>query len=441
MTDTFFDRIDRVCPIVGADAVSGLSLSSDFLNIAIFSSACVSEMTIPAWLREYFGSPAQARVSAGLVLSVFCDLSIVDAWQIGSGAAESREKDKMKRGAALCYYSAFAAQIYDSIRGISMQGVFRLAGLTIVLLATSNVSFAEPDSSNASGQKAVLVTGASTGIGRKITEVLAANGYFVYAGARKQKDLDALNEIANVQSIRLDVTIQEEIDAAVETVREGGRGLYGLVNNAGVGTAGPLIEVDEKDVKWLFDVNIFGVFRITQAFAPLIIEGKGRITTIGSIAGILSGPFYGPYSMSKHAIEAYTDALAAEMERFDVQVSVIEPGNYRSQISKSGRERMGGMNDAKEKSPYAEDYRRRLEGSADRSQYKDPDEVADAAMHALFDADPKLRYMVVPNREEAAWTIGRAMQKMVQLNEGQEHSFSRNELIAMLDKAIGADEK
>lgn len=322
-----------------------------------------------------------------------------------------------------------------------MQAVCRLAGLTIVLLATSNVSFAEPDSSDDSVQKAVLVTGASTGIGRKITEVLAANGYFVYAGARKQKDLDALNEITNVQSIRLDVTIQEEIDAAVETVRDGGRGLYGLVNNAGVGVAGPLIEVDENDVKWLFDVNIFGVFRVTQAFAPLIIEGKGRITTIGSIAGILSGPFYGPYSMSKHAIEAYTDALAPEMERFDVQVSVIEPGNYRSEISKSGRKRMGGMNDAREKSPYADDYKRRLEGPADRSQYKDPDEVADAAMHALFDEHPKHRYLVVPNREEAAWTIGTAIHKMVQLNEGQEHSFSRDELVAMLDKAMGADEE
>jgi len=244
-----------------------------------------------------------------------------------------------------------------------MQSVFRLLSLTIVLLATGNVSFAEPDSSDASSQKAVLVTGASTGIGRKITEVLAASGYFVYAGARKQKDLDALNEIENVQSIRLDVTIQEEIDAAVKTVRDGGRGLYGLVNNAGVGGGGPMIEISEKDVRWMFDVNVFGVFRVTQAFAPLIIEEKGRITTIGSIAGILSGPFYGSYSMTKHSIEAYTDALAPEMERFDVQVSVIEPGNYRSEISKSGRARMGDMDEAKEKSPYAEEYKSRMDRS------------------------------------------------------------------------------
>ena len=89
------------------------------------------------------------------------------------------------------------------------------------------------------------------------------------------------------------------------------------------------------------------------------------------------------------------------MARFDVQVSVIEPGNYRSEISKTGRARMGGMDAAKENSPCAEDYRRRMEGSTDRSQYKDPDEVADAAMHALFAEQPKRRYIVVPNREEA----------------------------------------
>ncbi len=351
-------------------------------------------------------------------------------------AAETKGKKKTRRSPPLCYYFGLPTQNSDNIRGIPMQSFFRLAGLTIVLLATSSACFAQVD---ASGQKAVLVTGASTGIGRKITEVLAANGYFVYAGARKQKDLDALNAIENVQSIRLDVTIQEEIDAAVQTVRDGGRGLYGLVNNAGVGVGGPLIEVDEKEVRWLFDVNIFGVFRVTQAFAPLIIEGKGRITTIGSIAGTISGPFYGPYSMSKFALEAYTDALAPEMERFDVKVSVIEPGNYRSEISKTGRARAGGMDEAKEKSPYAKEYKARLEGSADRSQYKDPDEVADAAMHALFSENPKPRYMVVPNRDEASWTIGAAIQRMVQQNERQEHTFSREELITMLDKAMGAD--
>lgn len=318
-----------------------------------------------------------------------------------------------------------------------MRAFISLAVLTIVLLATSDICIANTDENS---QKAVLVTGASTGIGRKITELLAAKGYFVYAGARKQKDLDALNAIENVQSVRLDVTVQEEIDAAVKTVRDGGRGLYGLVNNAGVGVGGPLIEVKESEVRWLFDVNIFGVFKVTQAFAPLIIDSKGRITTIGSIAGTISGPFFGPYSMSKFAMEAYTDALAPEMERFGVQVSVIEPGNYRSEISKTGRARAGDLTVEQQNSPYAEDYKKRREGSADRSQYKDPDEVAEAALHALFADQPKRRYMVVPNRDEAGWTINAAINRLVQQNEQQEHAFSRAELIEMLDTAMAADE-
>ena len=101
-----------------------------------------------------------------------------------------------------------------------------------------------------SKQKAVLVTGASTGIGRNIAERLASEGYFVYAGARKEKDLEELNQIENVQSIRLDVTVQEEIDAAVATVTDAGRGLYGVVNNAGVAVIGPMIEVKEDDLEF-----------------------------------------------------------------------------------------------------------------------------------------------------------------------------------------------
>ena len=287
------------------------------------------------------------------------------------------------------------------------------------------------------GQKAVLVTGASTGIGRKITEALAAKGHFVYAGARKQKDLDELNAIENVQAVRLDVTIQEEIDAAVKIVQEGGRGLYGLVNNAGVGALAPMIEVEEDEIMWLFDVNVFGVYRVTKAFAPLIIKDKGRIATIGSIAGIGSGPLAGTYSMSKHAIEAYTDSLAAEMERFDVQVSVIEPGNYKSEITKTGSQRMLEKGYMKEGSAYKEDFEQRLNRPRDRSQYKEPDEVADAALNALFSDHPKRRYMVVPDENEAAWTINTMVRELVQLNQDQPYEFSRDEIMAMIDEAMG----
>jgi NAD(P)-dependent dehydrogenase (short-subunit alcohol dehydrogenase family) len=284
--------------------------------------------------------------------------------------------------------------------------------------------------------KAVLVTGASSGIGRKITEVLAARGYFVYAGARKEQDLLELDAMENVQSIRLDVTIQEEIDAAVETVRGAGRGLYGLVNNAGVAVIAPLIEVEEDDLDFQMDVNVYGPYRITKAFSPLIIESEGRITTIGSISGILSGAFSGPYSMSKHAVEAYTDALAAEMALLDVQVSVVEPGNYQSRIGVNLRQRMEDNSQDFEGSLFAEQLQGFMNSPADRSQFKEPDEVAEAVLHALFDEDPKIRYMVVPNQQEAEITIRQAIAELVQLNERHAYTYDRESLISMLDEAL-----
>ena len=189
-------------------------------------------------------------------------------------------------------------------------------------------------------QKAVLITGATTGIGRMAAERLAANGYFVYAGARKPADIEALNKIENVQAIRLDVTVQEEIDAAVKHIRAEGRGLWGLVNNAGVNVVGPLIEFDDKDFDFLFAVNVRGVFSVTKAFAPLIIDSQGRIVNISSVSGIGTGPAYGPYSMTKHALEAFTDALSEEMEATGVEVSAIEPGNYSSAIGLTRCKRM-----------------------------------------------------------------------------------------------------
>ncbi|MGE0030413.1 MAG: SDR family NAD(P)-dependent oxidoreductase [Steroidobacteraceae bacterium] len=154
-------------------------------------------------------------------------------------------------------------------------------------------------------------SGASTGIGRKIAERLATDGHFVYAGARKEKDFEELNAIENVQAIRLDVTKPEEIAAAVATVTQAGRGLYGLVNNAGVAVIGSFATTKEEDFDFVMDVNAYGPFRVTKAFAPLIIAGKGRITTIGSISGILSAPDFGAYGMSKHAVEALATARPA----------------------------------------------------------------------------------------------------------------------------------
>ena len=322
-----------------------------------------------------------------------------------------------------------------------MSDRFLVAVILIAVAAFSPLHHAFAGPAEDDVQKAVLVTGASSGIGRNIAESLAASGYFVYAGARKQTDLDALNEIPNIQSVRLDVTRQDEIDAAVEAVRAGGKGLYGLVNNAGVLTLGPITEIDEDELAWILDVNLMGVYRVTKAFAPLIIESKGRISNISSIAGILSGRFWAPYNITKHALEAYTDDLAAEMALFGVQVSAINPGNYKSEIGTKESAILAKKPYSQPGSVYAEYIAEDIEYMSDRSMYGEPDDVTAAVMHALFDDAPRPNYLVVPNEREARWTISKLIEEMAELNANHEYSYSDEELIQMLKEATAAQRK
>jgi len=291
--------------------------------------------------------------------------------------------------------------------------------LTLSFTLLGAAALDQVQSAESPAPKAVLVTGASTGIGRKVTEKLAADGYFVYAGARKEEDLKALAAIKNVQAVRLDVTNLQDIDVAVETIKRGGRGLYGLVNNAGVSTVGTLADLKPEEFDLIMAVNVYGPYRVTRAFEPLILADKGRIVTIGSISGIGAPADLGAYAMSKHAMEAFTDSLAAQMSTHDVQVSIIEPGNYNSQIGKNATLRTGVVT--------------RL---TERSKYKEPDEVADAVEKALFEPKPRRRYMVAPDQEEAEWTIRKQIEQLVQLNEGQPYTYDRDALIKMLDEAL-----
>lgn len=303
----------------------------------------------------------------------------------------------------------------------TMRLMTRLLLASLVVLPPVN----QAQTTSAAAPQAVLVTGASTGIGRKITERLAADGYFVFAGARQEKDLQALGAIRNVQPIRLDVTKPSDIDAAVAMVSKSGRSLYGLVNNAGIASRGSVADMDMKEFDLLMAVNLSGPFQVTRAFEPLIIAQHGRIITIGSIAGVLANagvPGNVPvtaYSMSKHAMEAFTDSLALQLEPRGVQVSIVEPGNYDSDISKNAVLRTGG------------DTKR-----ADRSMYKPPDEVAAAVEMALFEPKPKRRYLVAPNQGEAELTIRKQIEQLVQLNEGQRYTYDRSALIGMLDEAM-----
>jgi NAD(P)-dependent dehydrogenase (short-subunit alcohol dehydrogenase family) len=283
-------------------------------------------------------------------------------------------------------------------------------------------------------QKAVLVTGASSGIGHKIVERLSSQGYFVYAGARSPDDLRQLGAMKNVQAIRLDVTAPREIAAAVETVTKAGRGLHGVVNNAGVLVVAPLIELEEKDLDFIFGVNVYGPYRITKAFAPLLLASKGRVVNISSLNGIVASPMIGAYSMSKHAIEAFGDGLAAEMARFGVRVSLIEPGNYGTEI---GRNLLARMDTSIVKgSRFEQQMRGTIAAMRSFENNPPPDDVADAVLDALSNANPKMRYLVVPVQNQAEVAIRREIQELVQLNSDQKFSYDRDALVKMLDEAL-----
>ncbi|MDJ0758390.1 MAG: SDR family NAD(P)-dependent oxidoreductase [Woeseiaceae bacterium] len=286
-------------------------------------------------------------------------------------------------------------------------------------------------------QRAVLITGASTGIGRVTAELLASEGFFVYAGARKQKDIDALNAIDNIMAVRLDVTKQDEIDAAVALVEAEGRGLYGLVNNAGVFVGGPQTALATEDFEWMMDINVIGVYRVTAAFAPMIIASKGNITNISSISGILSAPMAGQYAATKHAVEAMSDALAAEVAPFGVTVSVVEPGNYNSKIGDTAWERMKDKPFAKEGALYADQVRGIMEYIREsRDRFKEPDEVAEAILHAMSSDLPLRRYTVVPNEGEASWVMRKAATEFAEYNQWHPYRYSRDELVGFIDDAL-----
>jgi NAD(P)-dependent dehydrogenase (short-subunit alcohol dehydrogenase family) len=284
---------------------------------------------------------------------------------------------------------------------------------------------------------AILVTGASSGIGRAIAETLSTRGYFVYAGARKPADLAALSAIPNMQGIKLDVTVPGDIAAAVETIRRAGRGLHGVVNNAGVAAAAPLIEMEERELTSLFDVNVFGMFRVTKAFAPLLIESKGRVVNISSISG--------------HSVRSAAGRVQHEQTRGrGVQRCVVRRDGAVRREGQHDRTRQLSLGDRRQhsvtqiqravdahpNSPYQAQMRGMVTAMARYASYPVPSDVAQAAAHALFDANPKMRYMVVPEARQGEVTIRKAIQELVQLNQGHKFTYDRETLLKMLDEAL-----
>jgi NAD(P)-dependent dehydrogenase (short-subunit alcohol dehydrogenase family) len=187
-----------------------------------------------------------------------------------------------------------------------------------------------------------VVTGASTGIGRGAVKVLTRKGWRVFAGVRKQSDVDSLrHEFGDkVEPILFDVTDADAIRAAADLVRArlSGQTLKGLVNNAGIGVGGPLMHIPVEDIRRTLDVNLFGPVRVTQAFLPLLgtdrslAGGPGRIVNITSVAGKIAPPFLGDYAISKHALEAFSESLRRELMLYGIDVIIVGPGAVATPI-------------------------------------------------------------------------------------------------------------
>ncbi|TMC50972.1 MAG: SDR family NAD(P)-dependent oxidoreductase [Chloroflexi bacterium] len=187
---------------------------------------------------------------------------------------------------------------------------------------------------------AVLVTGASTGVGRACALHLDSREFRVFAAVRRDEDADALRGAASsrLTPLLMDVTDAEAISSAAATVgaAAGDAGLQGLVNNAGIALGDPLEFVRLDDVRRVLEVNLVGAIAVTQAFLPLLRRGHGRVVCIGSIGGRFPAPFTGAYGASKAALAAICDSLRVELRPWRIDVVLIEPGSVSTPIWEKG---------------------------------------------------------------------------------------------------------
>lgn len=248
--------------------------------------------------------------------------------------------------------------------------------------------------------RSVLVTGASTGIGRATALRLDGLGWRVFAGVRKAEDGESLRAEGSERlvPVSLDVTEPEQIAAAAAQIeRESPDGLDGLVNNAGVAVPGPLETVPLEDLRHQLEVNLVAYVAVTQALLPQIRKAEGRIVFLASIGGRIAFPFGGPYHASKFATEAIGDVFRQELRPWGIEVAIIEPGSIDTPIWERGRSK---GEEIEAKSPQTnllygaalEKFKQVIEDTAERGI--PPEKVAKAIAHALESSRPKTRYLV-----------------------------------------------
>lgn len=248
----------------------------------------------------------------------------------------------------------------------------------------------------------IVITGASTGIGKACALYLDQRGHRVFAGVRKEKDAESLRELGSSRlvPVMVDVTDHDSIVKAKDHVEAelAGEGLRGLVNNAGITVSGPAEFVPIDEVRRQFEINLFGHMAMTQAFLPMLRASKGRIVNIGSIGGRNALPFMSPYCASKFAMEAYSDSLRMELKPWDIQVSLIEPGSIATPLWQKGT---GQANELIDELPseahqlYGDAMdKAKVAAAKEEARAIPAEKVAEAIEDALTSRRPKTRYLV-----------------------------------------------
>ncbi len=234
--------------------------------------------------------------------------------------------------------------------------------------------------------KVILVTGASSGIGRRIASTLARNGHRVFGTSRRpQSDI-----MDGFEMLPLDVSADDSATECVEAVLQKAGRLDVLVNNAGIDLFGALEETSLPEAKALFETNFFGVARMVNAVLPHMRQQKsGLIINIGSIAGLTYAPFQGYYAATKHALEGYSAALRLELEPLGVRVALVEPGFFRSNIATNSLTPEQTIRDYKHPRQRA---KRRAERNVNRGA--DPQPVADIVLQIVEGRDRRFRHVV-----------------------------------------------
>ena len=259
------------------------------------------------------------------------------------------------------------------------------------------------------GKGAIFVTGASTGIGRATALALDKLGYPVFASVRKEKDGDDLRKAAcgNLTPILMDVTDDKSIIRAKDEITDalGGKGLWGLVNNAGISFRAALEYVPMADFRRLYEANVFGLLAVTQAFLPLIRQTRGRIVNVSSMTSLWVTPFHGIYSSAKMAVNGISESLRMELEPLGVRVILMIYGGVKTElwdrVEKATADLACSFPPEFNKL-YAARQKRAFEyfATAGRSGLL-PAQAAEPMIHALTSPNPKQVYFAGPGAKPA----------------------------------------